>query len=101
MNSDDNEVCGMHGGMKAALILNAISLALIILEKIMGPTILGNVIFLGLAFLLSLVALLKGATGLFKRPTKNAKIVSVTGALLIGYVIYRVFMDSVPAGYGP
>jgi hypothetical protein len=99
--SEEESGHATRGGTKSALILNSISLALIIVEAMMGPTILGNIIFLGLAIVLALIGAFVGIAAFVSSRTRSSLAVLLMSVALIGYVIFRFYLDTVPAGYGP
>ena len=86
---------------KPVLVLVALSSALLVLERMIGETILGNVILLlmamGAASLATLVALIDLA---IRRSTRS--IAGLLGSVApIAYVVVRFVLDNVPMGYGP
>ena len=83
------------------MALNAASFTLMIAEAMMGPTILGNILFLGLAILLAFSGGVVGAVVLFEQREKRAAVLPLISVLLIAYVVLRFYLDTVPAGYGP
>jgi hypothetical protein len=87
--------------IKVAIALNSISLILVVNESLIRPTILGNVIFLGSAILLSFIAALFLIGDIFKNRNKiNITFMSIS-LLLVAYVIIMFVTGNVPAGYGP
>ena len=86
---------------KLAIVLNIISLILIIKEVLMGETILGNVIFLGLVIIFSSITILLLAYDIVKK-TNSINILLVTISLIfVSYAIWMFYSGRVPAGYGP
>ena len=86
---------------KAVLVLLAISAGCLVLEMLIGDTILANVLLLLLAIAVALLAALLAVIDVIQKRTAK----SIAGVLLSGapvaYVILRFAVDSVPAGYGP
>lgn len=81
--------------------LDGVSLALLILERMIGETILGNVLLLGLAFFLAAAASLIAIVNLAVRRTGASISACLVSVALIAYVVMRVVFESVPMGYGP
>jgi len=81
--------------------LNSVALAFLILERVIGDTILGNVILIGLAALLLLVATIVGLIVLIQKRTKGSVASFSVSVALIIYIGARLYFDTVPAGYGP
>jgi len=86
---------------KTAITLNIISIVFIVLEKFMGNTILGNVIFLGLALIVSFLALLLITFNDSKNIKSLKTILIFISIILIVYCILMFLTNSVPSGYGP
>lgn len=86
---------------KLAIVLNTISLILIIKEALMGETILGNVIFLGLVIIFSFITMLILTYDITKK-TNNINVILVLISLIfMSYAIWMFYSGRVPAGYGP
>lgn len=81
--------------------LNATGLSFLALERLIGDTILGNVLLMGLAIILLLVAAIAGLADAVRHPSRQSVITLTASVIGIAYVILRVYFDSVPAGYGP
>lgn len=91
-----------HGTLiKVVAALDGVTLALLFLELMIGETILGNVILLGLAFLAAGLAALIAVVSLAVKRTGGSIAACVASLALIAYVVLRVVSDSVPMGYGP
>jgi len=86
---------------KIAMTMNVGALAFIIAEALMGPTILGNVIFLGLAILLAATGGLLGLVAWLERRSMGRLAAPLMSFVLLAYIVLRFYSDSVPAGYGP
>lgn len=81
--------------------LNSVALAFLLLERIIGDTILGNVILIGLAALLLFVAVVVGSIDLIERRTLGSVVAFSVSIAMIVYIGTRVYFDTIPAGYGP
>ena len=86
---------------KPVMVLFAISAAPLVLERMIGDTILGNVLLLGFGLLVALLATLVALVDLAARRTARSSVGFLGSAGLVTYVILRFYFDSVPAGYGP
>ena len=86
---------------KAVLVLVAVSAALLALERMIGDTILGNLILLLLAIGAASLATLVALIDLAIRRTTKSIVGLLASAAPIAYVVLRVVLDTVPMGYGP
>jgi len=86
---------------KAVLVLVALSAALLAIEKMIGATILANVLLLLLAMGVSILATLVALVGIVTRLTIKSVAELLASVAPIAYVVARFALNSVPAGYGP
>ena len=88
--------------MKRVVVsLNSVALAFLLLERVIGDTILGNVILIGLAAMLLFVAAIAGLVALIQKRTMGSVVSFSMSVALIVYIGARLYLDTVPAGYGP
>ena len=88
--------------MKRVVIgLNTVALAFLLLERVIGDTILANVILIGLAAMLLFVAVLTGLIDLLQKRATGSIVNLSMSIVLIVYIGTRIYFDTVPAGYGP
>lgn len=86
---------------RVVFALDCVALSFLIFERMIGDTILANVILLGLALLLLIAAALVGLFRLVEQRTLPAfATLSVSSALIV-YIWARFHFGTVPAGYGP
>jgi hypothetical protein len=78
--------------------LDVVALAFLVLERMIGDTILANLILLVLAAMFLILAALVGLFDLIERRTLESMVASTA---LIVYIVGRFYFDTVPAGYGP
>lgn len=86
----------------APLIRSLVALAFVIMEAVMLPSILGNVILLFLAFILALRTLIDGIRGFKHGLSAWSFVGSVISLCLLLYIVFlRLLFGDVPFGYGP
>jgi hypothetical protein len=81
--------------------LDSVAVAFLVLERMIGDTILGNVILIALAAMFLMVATLVGLVDLIERRGLESIVTFSMSSALIVYILVRYYFNSVPAGYGP
>ena len=81
--------------------LDFVALTFLALERMIGDTILGNVILIALAAMSLLVAILVGLIDLIERRTLESVVTFSVSSVLVLYILGRIYFETVPAGYGP
>jgi hypothetical protein len=77
------------------------ALSFLVLERVIGDTILGSVILIALAAMFLLVATLVGLVDLIERRTLESAVTFSVSSVLVLYLLGRIYFGTVPAGYGP
>ena len=81
--------------------LNVVALASLLFERMIGDTILGNVVLVGLSITVLLAAVPLGLFDMLKRRNLRSSVTFAMSAVLAVYIAIRLASDSVPVGYGP
>lgn len=86
---------------KAVLVLVALSAACLVFERMIGDTILANVMLLLLAMGVAILATLVALVEIASRLTIKSVVGLLASLAPIAYVVGRFVLNTVPAGYGP
>ncbi len=87
--------------MKSLMVLNVVAFSLLVLERLIGETILANLILIALAALVLVMTAVGGLIHMVERRTMQALVVLAVSATMGGYIAARLSSDSFPVGYGP
>ena len=86
---------------RGLVALNVTIVGLLVLELLIGDTILANLLLIALAMFLTFCTVVAGAIEVVRQRSVHSVLTLIFSLVLLGYLILRVALDSVPAGYGP
>lgn len=86
---------------RAPARLNWSALVALLIESLIGDTILANLILIGAAFLMLINAVMIYLGEMIKRRDNSPPLGLIVSLALLAIIAWRAVGDSIPAGYGP